>query len=394
MAGKAPRDFRRAVGFWFTVIGGSLAIFFGYLGAFPVYKSEFTKHVFDTLTLILTTVIIIRLIFLIAKSSDENQKLLQASAALLTQRDALSTQLSDLKQEVDRQAASFSVRLDDIRHGIEENQRLINSKFSLMAETRFLLVRSLAKYQARERGLYRRYVKPNQLEFIQESLRELRLELHNARLISLSKICNTVSALFSHVKGTEVHANVKFLLWSGLDGNQVTPRSKYVTIARSDNTPAERSSLYDEGDKFKEYFVSTNSMLMDAIKDPSLGYLKIDDVVSYVESKSQRDHKFEWPNRRSIRFYRSALLVPIWHNLPDEFGTAELTTMLGNNALKPFHLYKDGIDHTCYGFIIVDSKGTKVFNDNDDVNILNECALTIFSNFFEQFSIQFVDEGA
>ncbi len=301
--------------------------------------------------------------------------------------------IAEASKDVERKA-------ETTKRELRERFSLINSKFLLLAETRFDLVHQLAHYQARERSLSLERLADEDKAGITSALRERREKLHIQRLSSLTAMCNIISSMFTQIKEVEVCANMKFLVWDALGEPADMLLFQYMTIARSDNTQPDRRKLHldAEGD-FIPYKIVENQLLRDLIRKPGAKservdeFLYVDDVKSLL-AKRRGEKKPKWPDEKSPNFYRSALIVPVWHQLKATFSSKELVTVLYDRPFKTIELKNSrGTNMACYGFLTIDTLKPAAF-DNDDIEILKECALLGFTNLFEVFSIQFEDEGS
>jgi hypothetical protein len=143
--------------------------------------------------------------------------------------------------------------------------------------------------------------------------------------------------------------------------------------------------------------MSKNQLLSDLLNNSKSTVDICDDECNLVGDvrilvgKRALDHGFDWPDQKSSKFYRSALVVPVWNRLSTRFSDKELHTVMYDRQ-APFQTIQlrnsRGVNMTCYGFLTIDSLKSNAF-DAEDVDILNECALSLFTVLFEVFSIQF-----
>jgi hypothetical protein len=387
------------------------------LGIFPIIDSlrHFIKdgaQGFPT-DFTITLIILLSVLFYLVRLSSEHSRLKTAEEALRARAYWANSEISKLQNELtvsQQNVAIYStaaaqaqrdaeLKADTIRQDFRERSSFVNSKFLSLAETRFDLVHQLALYQARERALSLKQLSEQQKRTIVEALRERREKLHDQRLNSLTAMCNIISSIFTELKRFEVCGNIKFLVWDTMGEPENTLQSQYMTIARSENTRSERRKLHIRvGGDFIPYKIAENQFLRDLLHAPGSKSDLVAECLYVADVKTllakRREKNLKWPNEESPQFYRSVLIVPIWHELKSSFSGKELVTVLYDRPFKTIQLRDShGTKVACYGFLTIDSLKPDAF-DQYDIELLKEAALLGFTNLFEVFSIQFEDEGS
>jgi hypothetical protein len=182
----------------------------------------------------------------------------------------------------------------------------------------------------------------------------------------LRELCETAATVFSARKPLKgkIHANIKMIRLG--KNSKRKEDCVYDVVARSRKTPRQREEIdrqrklkddymynriFDDGVK-KDYFLETN-----------LGLL--------LASERFRECHAEEPNEDTLQYYSSCLVNPI-------MGTPNSVTGSSSALFKYTH---DRMVYDVHGLMCVGSKRTRAFNENYDLDIMDQLSSYAFSTF-------------
>jgi hypothetical protein len=389
MPAESGSDPRKQLELGLGLAGTTLSFMGIYLSAFAADVSKFLQQVIITTCMGMLIAIVIWLIIRLTKAND----------AIVNKSVEIERQLT-VTRELEAKSRQRDAESAQLVATADKKVKLLNDFFRGTAANRVRISQSLAGYSALERGVSRNFLDEGKVRLVIDELAEARAGVHNLRMISLTEACNSIAALLTRMKSVEICVNLKLIVWDALKDPQSRKATtsgalgpaticKYMTIARSDNTSPDRQRFHVDGTgNFKAYDLEKNLPLWTLLNDPSKGHVLIQDVSRYVED-SPSWPRYDWPNKRSSRFFASQLIVPLWHNLREEFASHDLYTVLWQSGFRTLRIERDGIDLTCYGFLTADAIEAGAFDDLADPVLLSACALQMFSELFEHFAIQY-----